>query len=550
MAASAVRRCRVGFLASAMSTILISAQLLFVAPGIASATTTAPLPSVLAPSSSWLVAMNFYRAMAGLASVSEDPTLSSGDNDHARYLALNHTVAHAEDPTNPFFTPTGNAAGMASNVAGGSPSSERGWVEEWMAAPFHALGMLRPGLVSSGFGSYNSASFASAALNVLSHATFGPPSHPVEWPGPGTTVPLTAYSGNESPNPLTSCPTVHGSAGLPVYLELPATPNVSAVTFSTSTQSIGTCEFDETNYVNPDPPTQDLARSILGEMHAVVVIPVVPLVPGTAYSVTVTTGNTPISWQFSVSTPAPARGIPFGGPCPAPPQATVRGAAAAVYRSGTWYVRNTLSGGGADACFRLGDPLDVPVWGDWDHDGIVTPGVFRPSNGTWYLSDSVDGSTVDHVVQFASPGDIPIVGRWVNNGPMLLGVFRPSNGTWYLRASLTSGPADNAWPFASPGDVPVTGDWNGDGTDTVGVFRPATGHWYLLNSFDTAVPDLSFGYGSPGDTPVVGDWLNTGSTSVGVVRAGQWFLADHLSTNGAADQVFAFGDATDRPRPR
>lgn len=214
-----------------------------------------------------------------------------------------------------------------------------------------------------------------------------------------------------------------------------------------------------------------------------------------------------------------------------------------VRRGNVWYFRSTLTSGVADGCFRFGNPSDIPVTGDWNGDGVVTPGVFRPETGTWYLSNDPAARTVDVVIQFASPGDLPVTGDWNNDGRTGIGVFRPSTGTWYLRNTLSSGQAEGAFRFGSPGDQPVAGDWNHDGTTTVGVFRPSQGVWYLSNNL-AGVPDAAFRYGSPGDLAVTGDWNGDGTDTLGVFRGGRLLTTDRFDT-GSADRVVAFGSPGD-----
>ena len=53
--------------------------------------------------------------------------------------------------------------------------------------------------------------------------------------------------------------------------------------------------------------------------------------------------------------------------------------------TGLVYYRNSNTTGIADNTFIYGDPGDRFVAGDWNSNGIASPGVFRPSNTTMYL---------------------------------------------------------------------------------------------------------------------------------------------------------------------
>ena len=52
--------------------------------------------------------------------------------------------------------------------------------------------------------------------------------------------------------------------------------------------------------------------------------------------------------------------------------------------SGEWHVREP---NGSDRNFFYGNPGDIPLIGDWNCDGVETPGMFRPSTGFVYLTN-------------------------------------------------------------------------------------------------------------------------------------------------------------------
>ncbi len=124
-----------------------------------------------------------------------------------------------------------------------------------------------------------------------------------------------------------------------------------------------------------------------------------------------------------------------------------------------------------DHVFNYGSPLDEPVTGDFNGDGIPTIGVFR--DGTWYLD--VDGNgrwtTGDLAYTFGQIGDRPVIGDWDGNGVDQLGVYR--DGTWILDTNRNGeiDDTDKVFELGGAGDVPVVGDWNGDGADQPGVFN-------------------------------------------------------------------------------
>ncbi len=211
-------------------------------------------------------------------------------------------------------------------------------------------------------------------------------------------------------------------------------------------------------------------------------------------------------------------------------------------RTGGWYVRYSLDGGAANLSFGYGAPGDIAVVGDWDGDGMESPGVFR--DGGWYLRNSNTSGPADLVYSFGDPGDWPVVGRWVVDDPKTyVGVYR--NGAFYLRTSHTSGPADLQFGYGVPGDVPIVGDWDGDGVESPGVFRD--GAWYLRNTNTPGPADVVYSFGDPGDTPVVGRWIpDDPATYVGVYRNGAFYLRTS-HTSGPANAQFGYGVPGDIP---
>jgi len=67
-----------------------------------------------------------------------------------------------------------------------------------------------------------------------------------------------------------------------------------------------------------------------------------------------------------------------------------------------------------------------------------------------------------------------VVGDWNGDGIDTPGIFR--DGEWFLRNENSGGIAQINLEFGNPGDIPFAGDWNGDGTDSIGVFRPSSAH--------------------------------------------------------------------------
>lgn len=259
----------------------------------------------------WLSYVNSYRAMANLPEVSENTSWSNGDVAHSRYIVKTDILIHNEDAGNPWYTPDGMAAAQAGNLMGSydSAASDRHAIDSWMQAPFHALGILDPSLNQIGFGSYRETDGGlqmGATLDVLRGLGSLPPTvrFPIMWPGQGAVVPIGKFWG-ETPDPLTSCPGYKSPSGLPILLQIGPgnlSPSVTSYSISSGGTPIESCVFTEETYKNPAPEAQNVGRAILNERDAVVLIPITPLTPGAAYTVSITTNGQTYSWSFSVAT--------------------------------------------------------------------------------------------------------------------------------------------------------------------------------------------------------------------------------------------------------
>ncbi|HLZ09775.1 MAG TPA: CAP domain-containing protein [Chloroflexota bacterium] len=263
------------------------------------------------PAIDWLTYLNQYRSTAKLPVLIENPSWSVGAAHHSRYMVRNGLLTHSEDPLNPWYTPDGALAGQHGNVFGSSdqftPPTQP--IDAWLAAPFHALWILYPGITEVGYGFDAEVGPGWLRMAATLQMTDGgplpmPPGivYPIEWPGHGATVALAQYGGGELPDPLTACPGYTVPVGLPLIVQF-AGPPAQATSYSVSEggTSLAACAFDQTGYTNPDPGQQSVARSILAQGNAVVVIPREPLQPGQTYTVTVTTTTQLATWSFQIS---------------------------------------------------------------------------------------------------------------------------------------------------------------------------------------------------------------------------------------------------------
>ncbi len=211
---------------------------------------------------------------------------------------------------------------------------------------------------------------------------------------------------------------------------------------------------------------------------------------------------------------------------------------------GRWYLAD------GTPPFFFGDPGDLPMLGDWDCDGVETPGLYRQTDGFVYLRNS-NTSGIAHIrFFFGDPGDVPLAGDFDGDGCDTVSIYRPGESTVYVINELGQnegglGAADHAYTFGNPGDKPFVGDFDGDGIDTVGLHRESTGLVYFRNRQTTGIADSQFIYGDPNDRLVAGDWNGDGADSPAIFRpADSRFYQRFTNTAGVADRVFRFGEGS------
>lgn len=178
-----------------------------------------------------------------------------------------------------------------------------------------------------------------------------------------------------------------------------------------------------------------------------------------------------------------------------------------------------------------------PVFGDWDGDGIDTPGWWRAGRVSIRLTNT--SGPADHRFRYGRRGDVPVVGDWNDDGRDTIGVVR--GGTWLLRDRLSAGPSQRRVRFGQAGDWPVVGDWDGNGRDGIGMVR---GSLWLLRPRPSGGPaQLAFRYGAATDWPVVGDWDGDGRATPGLVRATRWYQRADVARGPSSLTRFGGRDA-------
>jgi Fibronectin type III domain/Cysteine-rich secretory protein family len=255
-----------------------------------------PRLAAVAATPSWLTRFNDWRASSGVPALVENTTWSAGDYNHALYMVQTGQVTHSESTLYPQYTTSGDLASRNSNifVSSSTNTTDVQSIDWWMGAPFHAMGMMDPRLTTTGFGSYRNSGYTwqmGAAVDV-GQGMYAAGQYPVYFPGNGATVPLTRYSGNESPDPTWACP---GYTGLPLFVEVGG--NVSTTvgpvhSFTGNGIALTHCVIDSTN------------TTFAGNLKwrgGVIVFPQAPLVPGVSYVVALTVNGAPYTWSFGVT---------------------------------------------------------------------------------------------------------------------------------------------------------------------------------------------------------------------------------------------------------
>lgn len=386
-----------------------------------------PAPAFAAPG--WLDRLNSWRTATNLPPLSENTTWDQGDYDHSYYMVKTGLVTHYEDTTNPYYTVAGDTAARNGNIEVSSTTSmsDESAIDWWMGAPFHAMGMMDPRLTATGFGSYRAVQSgwqAGFTLDVLRGNTFTGGIFPVFFPGNGSSVPLTTYSGNESPDPLQACSGYSMPVGLPVFVEVGGNvaTTVTAHAFTGNGAPLEHCVIDSNS---PSVGSSLTARG------GVIVIPRQPLQQGVQYTVALTVNGAPYTWTFGVS----------GGGVIAPPIPA------------GWTSLGGISESGIGASSWAGTRVDAFIRGT--DNGLWQ----NTSNGTAFAGWSPLGGVITAAPASVSwgTGRIDVFARGQDNALW----HRAYNGTswlgWeYLGGGLSYGPAVASWG-TSRLDVFLTG---------------------------------------------------------------------------------------------
>lgn len=225
----------------------------------------------------------------------------------------------------------------------------------------------------------------------------------------------------------------------------------------------------------------------------------------------------------------------------------------AIFRSdsSTWH--SEPSGKADLTAIRWGNSTDVLVPGDYDGDGVTDVATWRPSNGVWYIQQSGDGGALlvrwGMTTMHPTGGlpDVPVPADYDGDGRVDIGVFRPDTGEWWILKSSTGYDDTRSMVFrwGKLGDIPVEADYDGDHRADFAVFRPTENRWIIIESSTGNIRYHAFGLAGL-DTLVPADYSGDGKADVAVYRAGVWWVIDSKS---GETEAFNFGFNDDMPVP-
>ncbi len=106
---------------------------------------------------------------------------------------------------------------------------------------------------------------------------------------------------------------------------------------------------------------------------------------------------------------------------------------------GTWTLSLSAENPKADIVVYFGQPGDLPVVGDWDGDGVDTIGIVRPTPEgdilVWMLCNSNESPSEDKKFTFGSKAHLPVIGDWDGDGLDTPGLLNRQGGIWVLTNS-------------------------------------------------------------------------------------------------------------------
>ena len=301
--------------------------------------------------------VNSYRAMAKLPPIVDDPAISRGALNHARYLVKNgiaggdivldgrelhfRTPQDAfrwEEKARPFYTDEGASAGRNAVVLASHEISLSGaeFVDRLMTMPLSGLIPMVPQFSVTGLGAYcdpgrcaiviayrfalekpvrialydgpASDRFWNPSLGLIPMES-GRLRSPVEFPPDGATVNLQSFGGFDYPDPLPSCPGYKSPTGAPISIQLGegygpgGSLEVTSDFLTRDGVELEHCVITAGSFVGADSAQTDVGKARLEFAGAAIILPREPLTPGN-YHVALKENGKVYSWSFTIAAPA------------------------------------------------------------------------------------------------------------------------------------------------------------------------------------------------------------------------------------------------------
>lgn len=190
------------------------------------------------------------------------------------------------------------------------------------------------------------------------------------------------------------------------------------------------------------------------------------------------------------------------------------------------------------------------VMGDWDGDGVATPGVYGP-NGVFYYTDVLGPSSSWGTTDLGVTGGSVVVGRFGEGERDSIGIVTGTTFTIARDLNGNTSPLVQMLDIEFPTDADLqygAGDFDGDGLDSIAIRQ---GHQIFYSDDPPNMPTAEFQpairFPAPEDGPsllVVGDWDADGMDSFGLyfVETGHFYgrnqtdgplIEQQLDTSGA-----------------
>jgi len=301
--------------------------------------------------------VNYYRATAKLPPIVDDPAISAGALNHARYLVKNGIAGgdivldkqklNFEMPQDAFrfevkgklfYTDDGASAGRDAVVVT-APSidlSGTEFVDRLMTMPFSGLIPMVPQFSVAGLGAYCDPGQCAIVIpgryalekSVRIALYDGPASDrtwnphlglipmesgrlrsPVEFPPDGATVSLQSFAGADYPDPLSACAGYKAPTGSPISIQLgegygpDGSLEVSSDFVTRDGVQIETCLITSQSYQGRTSEQTEVGKFALARFGAAVILPREPLAPG-RYKVSLKEADKAYEWSFTISAPA------------------------------------------------------------------------------------------------------------------------------------------------------------------------------------------------------------------------------------------------------